>query len=145
MTPSVAKEVGSFAPTRATPTVGLQERSEPVVAIGCLDRVPRCVARRRACPQVPASPKMYPSRTCEVAKSRHNRQHHMPICRAFPKPSDGLEPWTPPYHQVLARCVGLPTVAKWLVWAVLEEGRLCHRLPPVASAPLHKCSIPPGS
>jgi hypothetical protein len=49
----------------------------------CLEHVAGCVARRRACPRVTASPKMYPSRTREESKSRPRRQHYMPICRAF--------------------------------------------------------------
>jgi hypothetical protein len=82
LTPSLAKEVVSVAPARATPNVGLQELSEPMVAIKCLERVQGCVARRRACPRVPASPKcprvpaspkMYPSRTREASISRHRR------------------------------------------------------------------------
>ena len=48
------------------------------------DRASR--ARLRLCRQtarVPASSKMYPSRTRESPKSRHRRQHYRPICRAF--------------------------------------------------------------
>jgi putative transposase len=40
-----------------------------VVAIECLEHVSGCVARRPACPRVPASPKMYPSRTREASVS----------------------------------------------------------------------------
>jgi hypothetical protein len=59
------------------------ELSEPVVAIDCLEHVPRCVAICRACPRVPASPKMHPSRTREESEFRHHGQHQMTICRAF--------------------------------------------------------------
>jgi hypothetical protein len=83
MTPSLAKEGVSVAPARATEMTCLQELFECVVAIECLEHVPGCVARRRACPRVPASPKMYPPRTREVSESRHRRQRYMPICRAF--------------------------------------------------------------
>ena len=61
----------------------LQELSESVAAIERLEHVLACVARRRACPRVAASSKMYPSRTREKSKSRHHRQHYMPTCRAF--------------------------------------------------------------
>ncbi len=57
------------------------------------------------------------------------------------KPSDGLEPSTP----------SLPCAAKRLPWVATGCGsaclsrfrapRICHRLPPVALARLHKCSI----
>ena len=35
-----------------------------------------------------------------------------PTCGAFAEPSDGLEPSTPPYHQEVVCCRGLPGVAK---------------------------------
>ena len=66
-----------------------------MVAFERLEHVPNCVARRRACPRVPASPKMYPSRTRDQSKSRHHGQHNIPICRVLDKPSSGLEPETP--------------------------------------------------
>jgi hypothetical protein len=60
------KEVLAFAPARATRNALLQALSWLVVAIEAVDHDPRCVARRRACPRVAASPKMYPSRTRAV-------------------------------------------------------------------------------
>jgi hypothetical protein len=82
-TPSLAKEGVATAPVRATENGALQEPSELVVAIGCDEHNMRWVARRRACPQVPASPKMYPSRTRDASGFRRSRQHKMPVCRAF--------------------------------------------------------------
>jgi hypothetical protein len=38
-----------------------------MVAIECLGHLPSCVARRRACPRVPARPEMHPSRTRDDA------------------------------------------------------------------------------
>ena len=65
-----------------TPNACLQELFESEVAIESLEHAPGCVARRRPCPRVRASPKMYPYRTREESKSRHGRQHY-PIYRAF--------------------------------------------------------------
>ena len=83
MKPSLAKEVVRFASVRATQNGALQELSELEAALEGLALVGGWDARRRACPRVPASPKMYPSRTRKASKSRHYRQRHMPICRAF--------------------------------------------------------------
>lgn len=82
------------APAQATPIVCLQEFFEGVVAI---EEVPGCVARRRAYPQARQS-KLYPSRTREESAPRHFRQHNSPFTGLFGKPSDGLEPPTPPYR-----------------------------------------------
>ena len=98
MTPSLAQEGVSVAPARATETACLQELFECVVAIECLEHVSGRVARRHACPRVPTSPKMYLSRIRKVSESRHRRQHWMPFAGLLGKPSDGLEPSTPPYH-----------------------------------------------
>ena len=59
-----------------------------------------CVAMRRQTSPVPArarqSPNVYPFRTREPLRLRQQRQHYMPICRAFmSKAPDGLEPSTP--------------------------------------------------
>jgi hypothetical protein len=58
---------------------------------------------RRQTSPVPAparqSPNVYAFRTREAVMARQHRQHYMPICRySMSKPSDGLEPSTPPYH-----------------------------------------------
>jgi hypothetical protein len=83
VTASLAKESVTFAPARATADALLRELSKRVVTHECLERAEFWVARRRACPRVPASPKMYPSRTREASKIRRRRQHYMPIYRAF--------------------------------------------------------------
>src|SRR5262249_4776016 len=45
------------------------------------------------------SPHVYPFRTREALMVCQHRQHYMLICRdVMAKPSDGLEPSTPPYH-----------------------------------------------
>ena len=100
MISSLAKEGVQVAPAWTTPLACLQELSERVVAIERLELAPDCVARRRVCPRVPASPKMYPSRTRKGSRLRHYRQHKTPICRYFiAKPSDGLEPSTPSLYE----------------------------------------------
>src|SRR4051794_752423 len=87
-------------------------------------------------------------RVASAASVSHTATHQLPDrnknppCAAGLKPSDGLEPSTP----------SLPCAAKPLPWvatgcrsACLSRFRgspICHRLPPVASAGLHKCSIP---
>src|SRR5215218_3374923 len=95
MTPSLGEGESASRPARATPMACLQELSESVAAIERLEHVPARVARRRACPRVAASPKMYPSRTREKSKSRHHRQHTCLFAGFLCKPSDGLEPSTP--------------------------------------------------
>jgi hypothetical protein len=44
-------------------------------------------------------------------KRLHQRQRKELISRDFVKPSDGLEPSTPPDHALQNRCRGLPPVA----------------------------------
>jgi hypothetical protein len=61
---------------------------------------------------------------------------------SFAEPSDGLEPSTPSLPCAPKR---LPWVATGCESACLRRfrgGPICHRLPPVALAWLHKCSIP---
>ena len=102
--PSLAKEGVSAAPARATPTLCLQELSSAGVALRCAERVSGYVARRRACPRVPASPKMYPSRTRDDARFRRSRQHNMPIYRAFVRsPLTDSNRRPPPYHRGVTR------------------------------------------
>ena len=48
-----------------------------------LEHVPGRVAGRRACPRVPARPKMYPSRTRDDARFRRDRQHYTPHLQGF--------------------------------------------------------------
>jgi hypothetical protein len=73
----------------------LQQFFDYVVAIKCLEHVLCCVARRRGCPRVPASPKMYPSRTREEPHLAIAGNTICPCAGLFSKPSDGLEPSTP--------------------------------------------------
>jgi hypothetical protein len=83
MSPSLAKE-GSVSRRRGQRRVPVcRSFSSEGSRFDHLEHVPDRVARRRARPRVPASPKMYPSRTREASGSRHCRQHYMPICRAF--------------------------------------------------------------
>jgi hypothetical protein len=94
--PSLLKEGFACTPARPTAIALLQELSQSMATIESVDHALPRVARRRACPRVPASPKMYPSRTRQASKSRHRRQHIMPYLQGFyAKPSDGLEPSTP--------------------------------------------------
>src|SRR5437762_827722 len=64
-----------------------------------------------------------------------------PITGAFAEPSDGLEPSTPSLPCGLGP---LPWVADGCEMACLSRyrgGSVCDRLPPVAPAWLHKCSM----
>ena len=97
--------------------------------------------RAQQCPLVPARPKMYPSSYPRDAGAASGQTTESPICRAFSKPSDGLEPSTPPlpchFH-------GNRSQSAATVFASLSRscGRpMFHRLPPVATARLHKRSI----
>jgi hypothetical protein len=99
VTASLAKEVVSVAPARTTLNAYLQELFECVVE----KRVSRArstrVARRRPCPRVSASPKMYPSRTREGSEFRRRRQHYKLILQGFcasPLTDSNRRP--PPYH-----------------------------------------------
>jgi hypothetical protein len=58
------------------------------------------------------------------------------------KPSDGLEPSTPslPWESRGNRSQPAATVCAYL--SPFRDACVCHRLPPVATARLHKCSIP---
>jgi len=53
-----------------------------------------------------------------------------------------LEPESPPYRALRNGCRGLPPVADRPIWVRLRPCPICDRLPPVASAGLHKCSMP---
>ena len=59
----LCREGVSVTPPWTTPTASLQDRFKRAVAIESLEHVSDCAARRRAWAPVPASPKMYPSRT----------------------------------------------------------------------------------
>jgi hypothetical protein len=91
VTPSLAKEGIRFVPAQGNAGglfAGLSSESPR------LTKSRMCREASRV-PRVPASSKMYPSRTREKPKSRHLRQHNIPICRAFLQASSGLEPSTP--------------------------------------------------
>jgi len=93
--PSLAKEGVTVVPAWATLTLGLQALSASERAITGLGHAPACVALDRACPRVPASPKMYPSRTREASDFVETGNNIGPFAGLFGKPSDGLEPSTP--------------------------------------------------
>ena len=66
-----------------------------MVAIECLEHVPDCVARRRACPRVPLVPKctrLVPATNRNLAITGNTTS---PFAGISFKPSDGLEPSTP--------------------------------------------------
>jgi hypothetical protein len=89
----------------------------------------RCCKLSRATSVRPASP----TRTT-------NRRKKPRICGGFAKPSDGLEPSTP---SLPCAPKPLPLVATGCGLACLSDFRgcpVCHWLPPVAPAGLHKCS-----
>jgi hypothetical protein len=75
----------------------------------------------------------------------------MVLCRLSPRrtkastsneePSDGLEPSTPPYHCAPKRLPGAATACQSGCLSRFLGGRVCDRLPPVASAGLHKRSM----
>jgi hypothetical protein len=84
---------------------------------------PRCVARRRPCPRVPASPKMYPSRT----------QTHLQGFRS-PLPDSNRRP--PPYHAIQTATGG----SQWQRFGARSshfrpfgEPNVCQRLRPLCS------------
>jgi hypothetical protein len=97
------------------------------------------VPRARECPPVPERvPAVYP----RCSATRQRRQQNIPVCRDFaPKPSDGLEPSTPslPWNPGGNRSQPAATVFADL--SRFRRRRICHRLPAVATAGLHKGSI----
>ena len=164
MIPSLAKEGVSVAAVWQRRPACLQELSQSVAAIERLDHVADRVARRRACPRVPASPKMYPSRTREASKSRHGRQHYKPICRAFmqsPLTDSNRRP--PPYHGGCAPLLrawetrlvaGFPCNSGWFLRSqpLSSRGPEPPRQPrnlspepsPTGPAPLGRTDVPVG-
>src|SRR6267378_1706108 len=64
-TPSLAQEGVCAAPVQATEEQDLQELSEPELRIACLAHPEARGLRRRRCPRMSVSPKMYASRTRE--------------------------------------------------------------------------------
>jgi hypothetical protein len=138
--PSVAKEGVSFASVRTTPMPCLQELSQSVAAIERLDHVPDHVARRRACPRVPASPKctrLVPARNPYLAIAGNTT---CPVAGLFFKPSDGLEPSTPslPCDPIGNRSQHTATV--FACFSPFRRSVICHRVPLVAPARLHRRS-----
>jgi len=92
------------------------------------------IAGHRAMPRL--QQRTLPLRT--APRSHRLRLH----ARAFLEPSDGLEPSTP---SLPCAPEPLPWVATGCRSACLSgfwRCSICHRLPPVAPAGLHKCSIP---
>jgi hypothetical protein len=128
MTPSLAKEgsVSRWRGQRGVPVC----RSFPSEGsrFDHLEHVPDRVARRRACPRVPASPKMHPSRTREESRSRHYRQHSMaPICRAFvqalwrTRTADPSLPWNFSGNR------WQPTATVFACFSRFRARPICHR------------------
>ena len=70
-----------------------------------------------------------------------HRQLEQPFCRRFFKPSDGLEPSTPSLPWNLGGNGSQPTATVFACLSRFLCWRICHRLPPVAPAGLHKGSI----
>jgi hypothetical protein len=97
---------------------------------------PASPGRSRACPRVPARPKMYPSHPRGGSAFCRRRQQYSPLCRSFCKPSEGLEPSTPPYHGT-SQATGCSRWQRiWLGFAVSACRRLavdCRRLQPRGS------------
>jgi hypothetical protein len=119
-TPSLAKEMLSFAPPRATTSAFFQEFSDSMLAIGAAEHAPRCVGGRRPCPRVPASPKMYPRRL-GILPSQATLHAHLQGFSRSPLTDSNRRP--PPYHLTpVATSRNLPQRI-WLVSAVLAAGR----------------------
>jgi hypothetical protein len=103
MTPFSSVGGVSLTSARATQSSGLQELVERRSRFGHLEHVPDHVARRRACPRVPASPKVYPSRTrgrIEISPVQATQHAHLQGCRASPLTDSNRRP--PPYHRGFA-------------------------------------------
>jgi hypothetical protein len=103
------------------------------------------VARGRACPRVPAHPQMYPSRTREMSTRRLSRQQRALFAGLLPKPPDGLEPSTPSLPWRFGGNGSQPTATVFACFSRSHGRPFCHRLPPVATARLHKRSNPRGA
>jgi hypothetical protein len=64
------------------------------------------------------------------------------MCRPFAKPSSGLEPETPSLPWNVSGNRWQPTATVLAYLSRFRGGPICDRLPPVATALLHKRSIP---
>jgi hypothetical protein len=128
--PSSTEEGLAYAPLQTTAIALLQglsglrrPRSGPPTRAAL-------VARRPACPRVPASSKMYRSRTREEPKSRHHGQHkiaHLQDVSSSPLTDSNRRP--PPYHSGLL----LPGQRTALASALFPARRLV--LLPAAPSP----------
>jgi hypothetical protein len=63
------------------------------------------------------------------------------LCRTFAEPSDGLEPSTPSLPWDSRGSRSQPTATVFAYLSRFRVSAICHRLPPVAPARLHKGSI----
>ncbi len=121
----------------------LQELFERAVAIESLEHVRDCVARRRAYPRVPATPKncirLVPAKRRAFVSTGNAI---CPFTGLLFKPSDGLEPSTPSLPCAPIGNWSQPVATVLACLSRFRSVRICHRLPPVATARLHKRSIP---
>jgi hypothetical protein len=111
------------------------------VAIDCLECVRACVARRRACPRVHGSPKMYPSRTREPPVVPQQATLQRDLQGFCLKPSGGLEPPTPSLPFDVRGNQSQPTATDLACFGGFCAGPICRCLPVVAPAGVHKRSI----
>jgi hypothetical protein len=90
----------------------------------------------------PPNPRTCPQSKARPLTSASEKTGKSYLAATFPKPSDGLEPSTPslPCAPIGNRSQPMATV---LACSSRFWGNpICHRLPPVATALLHKCSMP---
>src|SRR6266511_4277997 len=139
--PLLAKEGISFAPVWATSTACLQDfctvgaRSSVSSTFQAMSRE---VGRARACPPVPKCTRLVPAKNRSLAITGNTK---CLFAGLFFKPSDGLEPSTPSLPCAPIGNWSQPTATVFACPSRFQGRPICHRLPPVATALLHKCSI----
>jgi hypothetical protein len=139
-TPSLAKEGVSGARARATSTACLQELFELVArsrSSSAFQAMSRDVARARESPPVPKCTRLVPVMNQNLAITGNTT---CPFAGLSSKPSDGLEPSTPPYHGASAARVATHGNGFRLSEPFSRPSDL-RPLPLVATALLHKCSM----
>jgi hypothetical protein len=141
MTSSLAKEGVSVASEQATPTSlcksfsGEWRRSS---VSSTFQAVPRDVAHARECPPVPKCTRLVPAKRANFVGASNNI---CPVAGLFSKApwrtrtADPSLPWN------LGRNRSQPTATVFASLSPVRRRPICHRLPPVATAGLHKGSI----
>ena len=119
-------------------TQGRRERNDESRR-GRGSREVRTRAQRRRCPCTNLPDRSFPLKLVDLNTKA-------PTGGALQSPLTDSNRRPPPYHALRNDCRGVATGCGSACLSGFRGCSICHRLPPVAPAGLHKCSIPsPGS